>query len=393
MKVLSPITVCLGAVLGFVVCCFLGRATTHRNVYRHFVRLHPYLEQETSYYPTVSQLIAVAHAQCPPSSDKILVVIGGNSVFNGSGQKHDELWSRVLQADLGEHYHVLNFSAPGAGVVDNGGVVFEALAREYPRAIFAANTEPGYFPAANRSAYAYLFWDAYYKGLLPKEAGAVAENAPGKGTAAQREFQLGRWLNSRFYFNDLWTDVAYQYGSTIWTSWLRSRSFYPRRRLSDWYDKRPPVVADESEFQKMLPGHLEALRHRRAAAADRFQQGSDGSWVQTPESLKEDEQQIAALLPAPLPKRSLFVLTPFNPWFLAHLTDAERSCVTVSFHNGERLLGQAGFHVCSMLDRGFEPTDFGDTVHLAPAGGRKLAHVVAESIRTMTAGADASSAR
>jgi hypothetical protein len=272
-------------------------------------------------------------------------------------------------------------------------VIFEALAAEYPRAIFVANDEPGYFPAANRSAYAYLFWDAYYKGLLPKEADAIARNAPGKGTAEEREFELGRRLNSSFYFNDLWTDVAYQYGSTIWTSWLKSRSFYPRRRLRDWYDKRPTVVANESEFQKMLPGHLEALRRRRGVAVDRFQESTDGSWIQTAESLKDDEQQIAALLPAPLQKRSLIVLTPFNPWFLTHLTDAERSRVTVSFHNGERLLGQAGFHVCSLLDRGFEPTDFGDTVHLAPAGGRKLAHLVAESIRAMNAGTDPSSTR
>jgi lysophospholipase L1-like esterase len=382
VKYLSSIAVCLGVVVGFVTCSLIGRATAHKNIYSRFLRLHPYLEQETAYYPTASELVAVAHAQCPASSDKVLVVIGGNSVFNGSGQKHGELWSTVLQSDLGPHYHVVNFSAPGAGVVDNGGVIFEALATEYPRSIFVANAEPGYFPAANRSAYAYLFWDAYYKGLLPKEAEAVAQNMRNSKSADEREFELGRWLNSYLYFNDLWTDVAYQYGSGIWTSWLQGRSFSPRRSLRDWYDKRPRVVPSAEEFAKLLPGHIEALRRRRTVAPDCFQQNSDGSWVQTAASLHQDEEQIAALLPDPLKKRSLIVLTPYNPWFLAHLTEAERSRVTLSFHNSADLLEKAGFHVLSTLDRGFELTDFGDTVHLSPAGGQRIAHLVAEAIRT-----------
>ncbi|MEI9897640.1 MAG: hypothetical protein WDN28_28220 [Chthoniobacter sp.] len=76
---------------------------------------NPFLEQETSYYPTASQLVAVARAQCPPTANKTLVVLGGNSVFNGSGQKRNELWSRALQEQLGDHYQVVNFSAPGGG--------------------------------------------------------------------------------------------------------------------------------------------------------------------------------------------------------------------------------------------------------------------------------------
>src|SRR5205814_1245403 len=106
---------------------------------------------------------ATARAQCPPSSPKTLVVLGGNSVFNGSGQKVPELWSRLLQDELGEAYHVINFSAPGAGPVDTGGVVLQILAREYPRIIFVTNTEPGYYAPSENSAYSYLFWDAYCK--------------------------------------------------------------------------------------------------------------------------------------------------------------------------------------------------------------------------------------
>ena len=385
MKYSSPIAVTLGAIVGFIGCCILGHSSARKSFYKNFLRLHPFLEQETSYYPTASQLAAVARGQCPPATHKTLVILGGNSVFNGSGQKRDELWSRALQSELGDSFQVVNFSAPGAGAVDNGGVLFEILSREYPGALFVTNTEPGYYSPANRTAYSYLFWDAYYKGLLLDDAPRAARLAGEKQERGDQEFRLGRRLNSLLYFNDLWTYVSYRYVSTVWTSWLKERSFRPRGKLRDWYDKRPAVVTGESEFQKMLPDHLEALRHRRAVAPERFQQNSDGSWVQSVESLKQDREQIAELLPAPLQRRSLIVLTPFNPWFLARLTDAERGRVALSFHNGTDLLEKGGFHVLSTADRGFELTDFGDTVHLVPAGGRRLAHLVADAIRTMNA--------
>jgi hypothetical protein len=355
-----------------------------KNIYRRFTRLNPYLEQETSYYPTASQLMAIVRSQCPLTAEKTPVIIGGNSVFNGSGQNRDQLWSELLQRELGDDYRVVNLSAPGAGVVDNGGVVFEALAREYPRAILVTNTEPGYYKPANRSAYAYLFWDAYYKGLLPPEAKSVADNASGKLSNDEIEFRLGRWLNSRLYFNDLWTGVAYRNFSTIWTSALRSRSFEARKNLPDWYNKRWPVEANEKAFQKLLPGRLDTLRQRLPFVAGRFQKGADGNWIQTPESLHEEEQEIAALLPPSLHRRSLIVLTPYNPWFLDRLDDDERERGRVSFRNSADLLSKEGFHVLSTWDEGFVLSDFGDTVHLSPAGGKRIAGLVAKSIREMT---------
>lgn len=383
MKFFSPIALCFGVVAGFLGCCFVGRLTAGINILQDFVRLHPFLEHETSYYPTASQLAATARAQCPPMANKTLVIVGGNSVFNGAGQRASELWSRALQDELGDGYHVINFSAPGAGVVDSGGVVFEMLFREYPRALFVTNTEPGYYPPADRSAYSYLFWDAHYKGLLLDDPHRAARLAREADTDDWREFKLGRQMNGVCFFNDLWTGVAYRNFSTVWTSWLKDRSFQARQRLPDWYDQRLARKPDKRGFEEMLPEQLEALRRRKSITAERFQQSADGRWVQTEASLQQEREQIAALLPDPLQRRSLVVFTPFNPWFIERLTDDEKTRLETSARNASELFGKAGWHVLSTLDKDFEPAGFGDTVHLKPAGGRHLAHLVATAIRSL----------
>ncbi len=383
MKRSTAMAVCLGVVVGFLGCCVLGRIAAKKDAFRNFVRLHPYLEPETAYYPTASQLVATVKAQCPPGAKKTLVVIGGNSVFNGSGQKGPELWSRVLQGELGEGYHVVNLSAPGAGPVDTGGIVFQILASEYPRMLFVTNTEPGYYAPAENSSYSFLFWDAYYKGLLPPDTRRAARLARETKADGWLEYKLGSGMNGMFYYNDLWAGVTYDRFSTVWTSWLKGKSFQARRRLPDWYEKRPVVQANEEAFAKLLPGHLDALRRRKSVAPDRFQQQPDGQWAQTEQSLYKDMEQIGGLVPRPLEKRSLVVFTPINPWFLAQLTNDERQRVEVNFRNGTRLLEQSGFHALSLLDRGFEPADFGDTVHMSPAGGKRLADLVAAAVVQM----------
>jgi len=384
VKFISPIALCLGVAVGFLGCSVVGRLWSKENIYKNYVRLHPFLEQETSYYPTSSQLAAIARAQCPPTSSKTLVILGGNSVFNGSGQKTDELWSRVLQQELGDAYHVVNFSAPGAGVVDNGGVVYEMLSREYPRLLFVTNTEPGYYPPAERSGYSYLFWDAYFKGTLTDDADRAARLRREPQTDGLREYKLGYRLNSAFYFNDLWTGVAYRHVSTVWTSWLKERSFRARGHLPDWYDERYTRKKwKQPNYEEMAPELLEALRRRKSVAPERFQQADDGSWRQTDQTLRAEAEQITALLPKPLVSRALVVFTPVNPWLLERLTPDERGRAEASSENAVEFFGQAGWRVMPTLNKGFEPADFVDTAHLKPPGGRRLAHLVAREILSM----------
>lgn len=383
MKLRLPVAICVGVFVGFVGACLLGRMSEKTSRFENFVRLHPFLEQESSYFPTASQLVATARAQCPPDNGKVLVVLGGNSVFNGSGQKKKEIWSAVLQQELGDRFHVINFSAPGAGVMDNGGVAFEILARDYPRALLVTNTEPGYYAPGYASSYSYLFWDAYYKDLLIEDADRSAVLKRDVFSKDSQEAQLRYRLNSVLHFNDLWTGIAYRRVSTVWSSWLKERSFSPRRELPDWYDKRKVIVPSEERFQELLAGHIAALRNRKSLDPQRILAGADGKMIQTEESLRAEVDQIANLLPESLRRRAFVVFTPLNPWFLEHLTADERNRLEVSFENGVTLLKNGGFHAVSLLQQGFEPLDFGDTVHLSPAGGNRLAHALAPEIRKL----------
>jgi len=278
----------------------------------------------------------------------------------------------------------VNFSAPGAGVVDNGGVVYEMLSREYPRLLFVTNTEPGYYPPAERSGYSYLFWDAYFKGTLTDDADRAARLRREPQTDGLREYKLGYRLNSAFYFNDLWTGVAYRHASTVWTSWLKERSFRARGGLPDWYDERYKRKKwKQPNYEEMAPELLGALRQRKSIAPERFRQAEDGQWVQSKESLQTEATQISALLPKPLTSRALVVFTPVNPWFLDRLTPEERSRAETSSRHAAELFAKAGWRVISTLDKGFEPPDFVDTAHLKPPGGRRLAYLVAREIIAM----------
>jgi hypothetical protein len=162
---------------------------------------------------------------------------------------------------------------------------------------------------------------------------------------------------------------------------LKERSFRARRRLPDWYDERLKRTRKNPKVEDMMPELLAALRHRKSLAPERFRRQPDGAWPQTGESLRQESADIAALLPKPLRSRTLIVLTPFNPGFLERLTDDERQWVALSFQNGAALLKSAGFHAVSGIDQPFEPADFGDTIHMTPAGGRRLAHMVASAIQ------------
>jgi hypothetical protein len=137
-RLVAPWALLLGALLSFLGCCAAGAWYSRQPVYENFQRFHQLITPESLHYPTASQVLALARAQLPP--DRVAVVVGGNSVLNGCGQRPERLWSRALQAALGDDYRVLNLAVRGAYPPELGGAIAEALGREHPRVLFITLT-------------------------------------------------------------------------------------------------------------------------------------------------------------------------------------------------------------------------------------------------------------
>src|SRR5262249_11133575 len=122
-----------GVVFAFLGCCVAGRLLSQRNPFKWFTRFHHYIHLETYVYPTASQLRALARGRLDPN--KIAVIVGGNSILHGVGQRVEHVWTHRLQKLLGNDYCVLNLGVFSAEPAEFGAVVAEALAAEYPRMI------------------------------------------------------------------------------------------------------------------------------------------------------------------------------------------------------------------------------------------------------------------
>src|SRR5262249_46059267 len=135
-RLVAPRSLLAGAVCSFVACCLLGALASRHNPYRAFERFHTFMSIQTLHYPTASQVCALGRDGLPP--DQVLVVLGGNSILYGTGQRIEEVWSRRLQEELGERFSVLNLAQPGASFSEFACVAAEAIARYHDRVIFVA---------------------------------------------------------------------------------------------------------------------------------------------------------------------------------------------------------------------------------------------------------------
>ena len=70
-----------------------------------------------------------------------------------------------------------------------------------------------------------------------------------------REAAWGSVLNKYLNFNDLWGDVAYEYGGTIWNKGLGFESFEPFRMAQD--PELPPEVYRERGYPTGSSDQLE----------------------------------------------------------------------------------------------------------------------------------------
>jgi hypothetical protein len=367
-KLLSAPVFFVGMVFGFLACCVAGRFAVLTSTFHEFHRFHQYLSPETLYFPTALQLRALAEKQLPP--EKIAVIVGGSSVMQGIGQKEGELWTQRLQELLGDEYRVLNLAVPGGAPNEHGQIAAEMLLPTHPRLIYVCDSRIWNFaphPDGNREVYRYLFHDARARGLLldfPDRDAALAKLAPAR-RAQDRfdELQLRSASNCLLSFDDLWQNVGYEAGFTVWSPLTRKAPWRARRLF---LDPPPNPYAGRRSLEEI---YFPVLR----SAAD--------SW-KGEEPTRFDAGILTSVPPA-LRSRMLVIVNRYRPSLVAALDEAEpgfRSKLDTSIQKAISHIRVCGLHAvegCTSLDA----IDYMDGNHLGPTGGAKLATELALVIR------------
>ena len=154
--------------VGLVCLSVLGRLVSQQPPLENFSRFAPILSPTALFYPTASEVVALARNSASP--DEILVIVGGSSVARGDGQSTGNLWSRRLEEQLGPPYRVVNLAMASGAMVEYGAIAAQALRVEGRRVIFVSDVLGLSLSPPDGGTWKYVFWDAYFKGLLLPDA-------------------------------------------------------------------------------------------------------------------------------------------------------------------------------------------------------------------------------
>ena len=234
-----------------------------------------------------------------------------------------------MQEELGDGYRVLNLAMNGAYPAEFGGTAAEMLAQDFPRLIFVSDVTLGCavgeppsagIPAGTR--YRYFFWDAYFKGLLPPQAGrdeAVAAWLRGNTEADAAELTRGLRLDTLVSSRNLWTTLGYRHLFTVWCSPLLTPFTRPRRNCADAGEQ--PAVAAARHTPAAVAAVVAELR-AEIAIGNRLRQSATACG-QAPNALLS--------FPPVLQGRTLLVLRRGSPDYVRRLRPEEQADYRAAF--------------------------------------------------------------
>lgn len=391
---LMPRTFFLGFAAGIAACAFLGWKVERDGFYENYVRAGGPYQIDNTFLISPTQMTSWIRSRC--SRDKTLVLVGGSSILMGTGQPVRSLWSGKLQELLGERFCVVNLAGP-AGVLNGiAGTTLGILEKEYKRAYLVSDmTESvvGYSPDGVVSQ-KYFFWSAYYRGML--DPSFVADGADASGrlriqqpAAAESErmraeqLRLGAWLDSYLHFNDLWAAVHFRRFTTYYFHNAGRWQWTPRGTWPD-YDYEIDVEAMRNLKQYTTPVGSPAFQQvlaRLRGLGTYFESSPDGLKFREG-ILRGLEQQIDENIIDPRKHRVILAYIGPSPYYMHHLSAAEQGAYETLYERKTVVFKRHGYHVVRPR---LESEDYSDPVHLDTLGGRKLAGVVAEEIRSQEA--------
>lgn len=374
-----------GLALGFASLSWLGWECGRTDYHPGYARIYPAISPETNYYPTLNEMLAIVRQRC--RRDQILVIVGGNSILEGVWQPVADLWSAHLQELLGDRFCVVNFAFRGGSPTDGGAVVAEVLRREYPRQIYIADEAP--FNGVSSFAhepYRYIFWQAYFRGLLLHDPARSRDIALYRSTPEGRrvfmEAAISTWFDVALNYRDLWNRACFQDFCTV-PSYLGEyfpRLLTPRKAFADdepdaydpaFRDRRYPPAAFDTEMTIV-----------RNATGQFYSRDRSGAWV----LWSVERNQLSKIYPKAFPRsliaRTMILVSQNSPYYRRHLTPEELERDELGYRDAVQLWRDAGYTALE-YGRDFSVDDFGDRTHLSKTGGHKLAELLAPQVREL----------
>ncbi len=370
-----------GIVAGFMLAVLLGYQAASYSKPSRFVRFHQWINPQSNFFPPFRMLEHLALDSWQPG--RTVVLVAGNSIFNGVSQPADEIWTRRLQEILGsDKYVVVNLSFAGAHATEAGMIVAESLFRRGVPFLLVCNTGARAPNAAIGGHYGYYYWEARAQSALLPFADRDADlkemeaHLPAPEQRKQGELRRAARLNSWFYFQELWHHVGLQHFFTVWTSLIPRNSWGARDLMPD--PELPPLPL-EQRFRTAV--ETEMVIVRSYSNADTYPD-KEGQWHLKPDIARNISQRIEVSYPRKMRPHMLMVLSQNAPFFRSQLTAQERARDLAMFQESEIIWEKMGI-ACVISGLDFDDSDFSDRAHLTPTGGHKLAALVAAELHKL----------
>lgn len=358
-----------GLIWGLALLATLGATVRPQHLYDQFLRFHPFMSIESSFFPTAREIEQLVHAG-DDQDRSVYVVVGGSSVLHGVGQAASLVWTRRLQEELGPKFRVINLAQRAGAPLEFGNVGAELLIKQGRPVIFVADGRSDTFGGyLEHGKYVRVLFEGWLRNdLLPWPArDRFLSSAFFSPIEAFRRDAWGAAFDRVLNYNDLWSWLTFEHVGTLWNAFLVNESFRARRLFHD--PELSPDAIKASPRPDLHSAVLKLFRHSLRPL--------DSSYWDTVEHL------LKTTMPSQLRHVTLAVLDLNDPDSMRELTDEERRLYRAQVVGWGARLKQLGFHDVSTDMIGFEPEDFIDTVHMSVQGGEKLAVALAPKIKTM----------
>jgi len=385
-QLLLPFWVFSGIVVGFGLMVLAGRWLGKQNLFTDYQRSYIWISPDGYFYPSLNNLTHVVSHIAPKG--KILVLVGGDSVLVGVGQRKEQVWTKELQRLLGPEFQVVNLAFRGAGPMEMGAVVAEVSSKKYSRLIYVAREDqPLLMGPPQGSTYAYLFWQAQATGTLVKftprseeiKKAFFGSDAKLKGILI--EACLRGYFDCWTHASDLWNYIGYNCDFTVFNPFIYppERFFEARKKSNDeaYQDTEVPPIPER--FKPLKEKNMQIIRSIFQYCVER---DAEGELRIKPAILDNFIRNARTAIPDEFKRRTLVLLSYNAPYLVHELSRDEYTAYEFVYDQGKSWLKKAGYHSI-LVDPDLIDQDFADGVHLTPSGGERMADNVAQEVRAM----------